>query len=73
MRCRRRLLERLLLGRQPGVAAEQDQLPPGVGLGQVCFENWPVVGRQVPEYFGNASVLTRFGQFKRPIDCRCHG
>jgi hypothetical protein len=36
------------------------------------FENWPVLGRKVPEYFSNAAVLTRFGQFKRPIDCRCH-
>jgi hypothetical protein len=36
------------------------------------FENWPVPGRKVPEYFSNAAVLTRFGQFKRPIDRRCH-
>ena len=62
----------MLLGRQPGVAAEQDQLPPSIGLGKMRFENGPVRGREVPKYFRNAAVLTRFGQLKRPIDCRCH-
>jgi hypothetical protein len=36
------------------------------------FEDWPVAGRKMSEYFRDAAVLTRLGQFKRPIDCRCH-
>jgi len=63
---------RVLLSGEPGVAAEQDQLPPGVRLGEVRFEDRPVAGRQVPEDLGDAAVLARLGQFKRPIDCRCH-
>ena len=61
-----------LLRRQPGVAAEEDQLPPGVGLGEMRFEDRAVLGREMPEYLGNTAVLTRFGQLKRAIDCRCH-
>ena len=63
---------RQLLRGQPGVAAKQDQLPPSIGLGEVRFEHWPVVGGKMPEYLGDASVLARLGQFKRPIDRRCH-
>jgi hypothetical protein len=52
------------LGRQPGIAAEKNQLSARIGLSQVRFENRPVVGRQVPEYFGNAPVLARLCQFE---------
>jgi len=36
------------------------------------FEDRAVLGREMPEYLGNTAVLTRFGQLKRAIDCRCH-
>ena len=64
-------MEALLSG-EPGVAAEQDQLPPSIGLGEVRFEGRPVLGRQMPEYLGDTPVLAGFGQLKGTIDCGCH-
>ena len=62
-----------LLRREPGVAAEQDQMPPRVRLSEMRLDRRPIFRRQAPDDFRNTPVLAGFGQFKRPIDCRCHG
>lgn len=55
--CSERRARRRLLRRQPGVAADQDQLAARIGLSEVSFEDRPVVGREVAENLGNAAVL----------------
>jgi len=58
------------LHRQPGVAAEQDQLPASVGLSEVRFDRVPVLWREVAKHFGHAAVLAGPSQFECAINCR---
>jgi hypothetical protein len=60
------------LGRQPGIAAEKNQLSARIGLSQVRFENRPVLSREMAQDFSYASVLTRFGQFECTFDSGRH-
>jgi hypothetical protein len=62
----------LLLDCQPSIAADQDQLATRVRFTEVRFEDRPVLGSQVAEYLGDATVLARLGQFKCTFNCGCH-
>ena len=60
------------MGRQPRIAANQDELAARIGLGEVGFEYRPVFGREMTEDLGDTPVLARFGEFECAINCRCH-
>jgi hypothetical protein len=46
------------LGRQPGIAAEKNQLSARIGLSQVRFENRPVLSREMAQDITYPSVQT---------------
>jgi hypothetical protein len=60
------------LRRKPRVAAEQDELPPSVGLSKMRLDRRPILTRQMAKDFSDAAVLTGSRQLECAIYCRCH-
>ena len=58
-----------LLGCQPGVAANQDQFPPGGRRGQMRFNRRPIRFRQSSDDFRNASALPGSSKAESTFDC----
>jgi hypothetical protein len=59
---------RSLVGCEPGFAAKQDELSPGIGLSQMRFERLSVLDRQMADDFRNAAALTGLRQIKRSVN-----
>ena len=61
----------LLVGRQPRIAANQNEFASGSRRTQVGFHGFPIMHRQSPDDFRNAAALTGSSQRKGLLDRRC--